>query len=182
MEGMRKTSLTLGPWSDLDDQGTDLSVLDFLTTRLSALSNSLRRDLTTPYADQHGLSVSEWRVLSLIAHAKTLPFGILVVQSTSDKALVSRTVRLLVKRDLVSVRHEGGKSRKRLLCSITLKGKALHAKIIPIARREQARALRALSPAEREAFLSAIEKLQAYCDTELAGAGAPATRRPAASD
>lgn len=161
---MKKTTGEPTPWSDLDEAGSGLTVNNFVTTRLSALINTLRRELTTPYATQFDLSVTEWRLLSLIAHAKSLPFSELVVQSTSDKSLVSRTVRLLEERKLVDVKPEGGTAGKRLTCSITPAGRALHAKIIPIARRRQAEALRVLSPGERDALFSAICKLQRIYD------------------
>ena len=92
----------------------------------------LRRDLTSAYAGAAGLSVSEWRVLSLVAHAGTLPFGLLVQQSTSDKALVSRTVRLLEERDpkvqrahmeqLVETARDPARARAHLLDSSMIAG------------------------------------------------------------
>ena len=152
------------PWTDLAPDGEGLVVHDFLTTRLSALMTALRKQLTTPYASQFGLSVPEWRVLSLIAHAGTLSFGELVVQSTSDKALVSRTVRLLEGRGLIEVRPDGETAKKRIACTITPQGKALHAQVMPIARRRQAELILALSPAERTVFFAAVEKLQAAAE------------------
>ena len=89
------------PWSELDEAGSTLTVDAFITTMLSEIGNALRRTITIPYAEQFGLSVSEWRVLALVAHARRIAFSDLVVQSTSDKALVSRTLRLLENRGLV---------------------------------------------------------------------------------
>jgi DNA-binding MarR family transcriptional regulator len=165
------TSPKSSPWDELDATGTGLTVDNFLTTRLSKLSNSLRRTLTSPYAQAHDLSVSEWRLLSLIAHARVVPFGELVVQSTSDKALVSRTLRLLEGRSLVKISPEDENSRKRLLCQITPQGEALHQQVIPIARARQAQALRELNPAQRRALFHALRTLQGYVDAEEALAG-----------
>ncbi|PHP64788.1 MarR family transcriptional regulator [Zhengella mangrovi] len=147
------------PWSDLDPSGEGLIVHDFLTTRVSALMSALRRQVTQPYASRYGLSISEWRVLSLVAHAGTLPFGDLVVQSTSDKALVSRTIRLLEKRDLLEIVPESKNSKKKIACRITGKGKALHDEAIVIARRSQAEVICSLDREEREALFAIIAKL-----------------------
>jgi hypothetical protein len=92
------------PWTALDEAGSGLTVDAFLTTLMSQVGNALRRTITVPYADAAELTVSEWRLLALIAHAGELPFSALVVQSTSDKALVSRTLRLLEERGLVMYR------------------------------------------------------------------------------
>lgn len=151
------------PWTDLDEQGTDLTVEDFLTTMLTQLVNALRRTVTQPYAEQFELTVPEWRLLALLAHAKELPFAELVVQSTSDKALVSRTLRLLEQRRLVMLTSAGSTPRKKLICRITNEGMALHDQVIPLARRHQAAVLRLLDTGEREALYRALRRLHTQC-------------------
>lgn len=148
------------PWSDLPASGDGLTVDNFLTTVMSQVVNALRRSITLPYAQQFGLTVPEWRLLSLLAHAKSLPFAELVVQSTSDKALVSRTLRLLEKRGFVELVAEGNTPRKALTCSITPSGDALHAKVIPLARRSQAEAIGVMTPEERRVVYSALKRVQ----------------------
>jgi DNA-binding MarR family transcriptional regulator len=150
------------PWIDLDEEGTGLTVDNFLTTRLSQVSNAMRRDVTARYAEQHGLSVSEWRVLSLIAHSKRLPFSELVIQSTSDKALVSRAARLLEGRGLVKICPEDPSAGKRLRCDITSAGSALHAMVMPQARREQAQVLRTMSSEQRQNLFQALQVLRQH--------------------
>ncbi|MFS8974022.1 MarR family transcriptional regulator [Cupriavidus necator] len=147
------------PWTDLDEAGTGLSVDNFLTTMLSQLVTALRSTVTKPYAEQFGLTVPEWRILALLAHARELPFAELVEQSTSDKALVSRTLRLLEERGLVHLTSTGNTPRKKLICAITEAGAALHDQVMPLARRGQAQVIRQLSPEEREAVYQGLRKL-----------------------
>lgn len=154
---------TASPWVNLDESGTGLTVNNFLTTKLSQVTNALRRNLTKAYTEQFDLTVSEWRLLSLLAHAQQLSFAELVIQSTSDKALVSRTMRQLEARGMVEMRPEGEMSRKRLTCLITPKGGALHAKVIPLARRSQAAVLRLLPPEQRAVLYSSLNILYQYC-------------------
>ena len=151
------------PWSGLSEAGDGLTVDNFLTTFMSQVVNALKRSITQPYAQQFGLTVPEWRLLSLLAHAKRLPFADLVLQSTSDKALVSRTVRLLEKRGLVEVQAEGNTPRKRLICFISKDGEALHAKVIPLARRSQAEVIRVMTPEERRVVFHALKRVQQSC-------------------
>ena len=147
------------PWTDLDEAGSGLTVDNFLTTMLSQLVTALRSTVTKPYAEQFGLTVPEWRILALLAHARSLPFAELVTQSTSDKALVSRTLRLLEDRGLVQLTSAGNTPRKKLLCAITEAGTALHDQVMPLARRGQAEVIRQLSPQEREAVYQGLRKL-----------------------
>lgn len=153
------------PWSDVSFYGETLVVHDFLTTRLSTLMSTLRRQVTAPYAKAAGLSIAEWRILSLVAHARVLPFGTLVAQSTSDKALVSRVVRQLEKRGLIRTQPGTDKSKKKFDCFITAQGEAIEAETLKAARQAQAMVLRLLTQAEREALFSIISKLQVGLDT-----------------
>lgn len=153
------------PWTNLDEEGNGLTVDHFLTTMVSQVINGLRRTVTQPYAEAFGVTVPEWRLLSLLAHAKSLPFAELVIQSTSDKALVSRTVRRLEAQGLVSIYAEGSTPRKKLTCVITPAGRAFHDKVIPVARQRQAAMIRLLTPQEREITYRALEKLRAHCMT-----------------
>ncbi|KUJ83215.1 hypothetical protein AVO45_18700 [Ruegeria marisrubri] len=155
---------TICPWSDLPRDGAELEVHDFITTQLSALMSLLRRKVTLSYANEFDLSVSEWRVLSLIAHANTLPFGELVAQSTSDKALVSRTIRLLEQRDLIQIHPESEHAKKKIACTIRPNGQVLHDKVIVIARKKQADVLRVLSEKERVSLYRAVTKLRSYLE------------------
>jgi len=151
------------PWHALDEAGTGLTVDAFITTMMSQVGNALRRTITLPYAEQFGLSVSEWRLLSLVAHAQRVAFSDLVLQSTSDKALVSRTLKLLEGRGLVALEAEGNTPRKKIYCVVTPAGKELHTQAIPIARARQAAAIRVLPVEERDAMYRALVKLRAYC-------------------
>ena len=159
----------VNPWTDLDEAGSGLTVDTFLTTLMIQVGNALRRTITVPYADAAELTVSEWRLLALIAHAGELPFSALVLQSTSDKALVSRTLRLLEDRGLVTLQAQGSTPRKKILCAITPAGRQLHDEVMPVARRHQAAALRVLSQEERDVMHRVLVKLHGYCQTSQAG-------------
>ncbi len=167
----RTTKAKASPWADLDEAGSGLSVNDFLTTVLSRAANALRRTITVPYADRFGLSVSEWRMLSVLADARTMSFADLVVESVTDKAQVSRTLRLMEERALVRVVNEGINPRwKQMQIHVTQDGLALYQKVMPAARRAQAAMIRKMTPAERVATHRALTTLRKICeDTKADG-------------
>ncbi len=162
----RKPKSDRTPWTDLGPDGENLLVHDFLTTRLSALMGALRRQVTMPYASAHGLSIAEWRVLSLVAHAGILSFGDVVAQSSTDKAQVSRVVRKLEQRDLLAIQPGADSPRKKIDCVITASGQKLHDKVIVVARKRQAQVITILAPDEREALFAIAEKLQANLEND----------------
>jgi DNA-binding MarR family transcriptional regulator len=153
-----------GPWVDLDEAGSGLSVDDFLTTVVSRAANALRRTITTRYADSSGLSISEWRMLSVLAHAKHLSFSDLVIAAVADKAQVSRAVRLMQERGLVSVEKVGSNPRwQQVDCRVTPAGMALYRKVMPAARRAQAEMIRKLPPEDRATVYRSLRLLHDLC-------------------
>lgn len=150
------------PWDDLTPEGTGLDVHDFLTTMFSHTSNGLRRAITLPYAERYDLSVSEWRILSVLAAAGTLAFPDLVAESAADKAQVSRTLQLMAKRGLVEVQTPPV-GRKGMVVSMTEVGQALYEKIMPMAQRSQAVMILTLSPQERRTLHDVLRRLRAQC-------------------
>jgi DNA-binding MarR family transcriptional regulator len=156
------------PWTDLSPDGAGLAVHDFLTTMFSHTSNGLRRAITLPYADRFELTVSEWRILSVLAHAGSLPFAELVELAAADKAQVSRALRLLGDRGLVEMQTPGPRGRKGLICLMTEAGQALYQEIMPLARRSQAQMILTLSRDERRVLYTVLGKLRRQCGAAAA--------------
>jgi DNA-binding MarR family transcriptional regulator len=159
----RDTAGTHCPWSPLDEAGSGLAVHDFLTTMFSQTSNGLRRAITLPYAGRHGLTLSEWRVLSVLAVPGEMPFTELVDQAATDKAQVSRTLQLLAGRGLVRTEALGASRRHGMVCHMTEAGRELVDLVMPEARRAQAAMLLTLSDEERRVLHGVLTRLRARC-------------------
>lgn len=162
----RSTSKTTSPWSTVSSSGSHLNVEDFLTFRLTRLSNSLRTNLTKPYLESFDLSLPEWRLLALVARFAPMRFSEVTARSGMDKGQVSRTLRVMATRGLTktkAIRDRGSRSTEALaapvMVSITPKGTALYKAVLPVARKRQADMLLSLSQPERVALYSIIDKL-----------------------
>ncbi|VCU68889.1 MarR family protein [Pigmentiphaga humi] len=155
------------PWIGLDENGTGLSVDDFITTLVVRAANSLRRVVTLPYSDQFGLTMAEWRMLSVVAEAQSLPFSELVRRSETDKSLVSRAMRQLEARGLVVLDAVDAASLKRgLTCRLSRQGQALYDRAMPVAQRAQADMIRVLDDEERRVLFRTLHKLRRACRDE----------------
>lgn len=151
------------PWGELDEHGSGLSVDNFITSWMNQLSHALRRTLTLNYAEPFGVSVAEWRMMAFIAHEGRLSFSQLALLSSTDKALVSRTLKLLEQRGLVQLQASGRGRARKLMCRLSSAGVDLHDQMIRVARERQAAMLRVLSPTERRGLYEALNKLKAEC-------------------
>lgn len=146
--------------------GSHLNVEDFLTFRLTRLSNALRTNLTKPYLEQFDLSLPEWRLLALVARFAPMRFSEVTARSGMDKGQVSRTLRVMATRGLTktkTIKDRGSRSTEALaapvMVSITPKGTALYKAVLPVARKRQADMLLTLSESERSSLYSIIDKL-----------------------
>ena len=72
------------PWLNLAPTGSNLNVEDFLTFRITRLSNALRTHLTKRYLEEFGLSLPEWRLLALIARFAPMRFSEVTSRSSMD--------------------------------------------------------------------------------------------------
>ncbi len=159
-------SRTTCPWSSLSRNGASLHIEDFLTFRLTRLSNALRNNMTKPYLEEFGLSLPEWRLLALVTRFSPLRFSELTNRSSMDKGQVSRTLRVMTKRGLTKTKviaQRGSRSAEALAApvsvSITAKGKSLYKAVLPVAQRHQSQILQTLNASEREGLYESLDKL-----------------------
>lgn len=164
----RSASGNSSPWLALSRGGSNLNVEDFLTFRVTRLSNALRTNLTKRYLEDFDLSLPEWRLLALVARFAPMRFSEVTFRSSMDKGQVSRTLRVMAKRGLTKmkiIRQRGSRSAEALaapvMVSITARGKTLYRAVLPVARRRQAEMLLTLSKGERQALDSTLNKLSA---------------------
>ncbi len=151
------------PWIDPGPDGERLGLEDFLTFKLTRLASAGQRSVTATYLEKFNLGISEWQQLAALARYSPAPFGQLVSLSSLDKALVSRSIRSLVARGLATTSPDP-EHGKRLVCSISAKGRALFRRILPQAQRRQAALLARLSTQERIVLHQALRKLEAALD------------------
>lgn len=148
--------------------GSHLNVEDFLTFRLTRLSNALRTNLTKPYLEEFELSLPEWRLLALVARFAPMRFSEVTARSGMDKGQVSRTLRVMADRGLTkmkTIKDRVSRSTEALaapvMVSVTPKGLTLYKAVLPVARRRQADMLLTLSESERTSLYAVIDKLSA---------------------
>ncbi|MBO9514793.1 MAG: winged helix-turn-helix transcriptional regulator [Variovorax sp.] len=163
------------PWGRLEDSGDDLQLEQFLSFKVVRLAHALQRTSAREYLDAQGLTVSDWRVLALVRRYGPVQFGEVAQRSSLDKAQVSRTVRNLRERGLLQAEGDAAHAQ-RIVLSVTPAGKRMHAQVLPRAARAQARLLRTLAPADREALWRCLHLLQEQIRADESAS--PTTRSP----
>ncbi len=135
------------------------SLDSFLPFRLSVLSQSVSRLIENIYSDLYGLTMNQWRCLALIANQPGITAKELCEKAVLDKMTVSRALRALLNRRLIS-RTASIKDGRSQHLDLTPIGREIYDKVIPLARDCEARLLQALSEQERTNLSEIMEKLQ----------------------
>lgn len=142
------------------------SVTDLLSSRLLRLSNTLGLYSSRRYRSQFGVTLPEWRVLSIIALQKTTSARDISRALATDKAWVGQTVQKLERRGFVR-RALDRQDGRRTLVSLTSQGKQVHDAIMANAQRRQERLLGRLGDDDARRLIASLDQLQAEADRML---------------
>ena len=138
-----------------------LELEKFLPYRLSVLAQLVSESLHDLYAGPFGLTVTQWRVMAALGRFAPLTASDVGQRIVMDKVAVSRAVAGLMKRGLVE-RATDKEDRRRASLRLSARGRAMHARIVPLALSYQERLYNALNPAERQNFDALSDRLFAH--------------------
>lgn len=130
----------------------------FLPYRLSILSNTVSQAIANDYQARFDLSVTEWRVMAVLARFEGLSAREVAERTAMDKVAVSRALARLVEAGRVNRgTHEGDKRRSVL--SLSEAGWQVHDVVAPMARAREREVLEKLDEEERLWLVRILDKL-----------------------
>jgi len=136
-----------------------LQLEHFLPYRLSILSNTISQTIADDYQRRYDISVTEWRVMAVLARFDGLSAREVAERTAMDKVAVSRALARLVEAGRVSrVTHDDDKRRSVL--SLTEAGWTMHDEVAPMARAREREVLAKLDAEERAWLERILDKLQ----------------------
>lgn len=148
------------------------SVADLLAYRLLRLSNTFGLYSNRRYRQEFGVTLPEWRVMSIIASCEPTTARDISRVLATDKGWVSLTVEKLRRRGFV-IRSSDKQDARRALLNLTKQGRDLHDAILSVARRRQRRLAAALPDGVIDTLTATLDRLQAEADRMLAELDAP---------
>jgi len=135
-----------------------LELENFLPYRLSVLAQVVSESLHDLYAGPFELTVTQWRVMAALGRFAPLTASDVGQRIVMDKVAVSRAVAGLMKRGLVE-RATDRQDRRRASLELSARGRAMHARIVPIALEYEQRLYAALTAEERTLFDRLADRL-----------------------
>ncbi|MCC6006137.1 MAG: MarR family transcriptional regulator [Rhodobacteraceae bacterium] len=143
---------------------TILDALNFRLTRIVAINQRLGTRTTRQNFD---LSLTEWRVLGVASALERASFQAIRDTLFMDKAQISRALKVLSSRGLITTSPcpEDG---RQLLVSLTASGRVLHDKALAVSLQRNEADLSDLTPAEVEIFFDLLDRIARSVERQLA--------------
>jgi DNA-binding MarR family transcriptional regulator len=135
-----------------------LQLEHFLPYRLSILSNTISQAIADDYQRRYDISVTEWRVMAVLARFEGLSARELAERTAMDKVAVSRALARLVEAGRVS-RAIHDKDKRRSVLGLTEAGWAMHDEVAPMARAREREVLAKLDAKEQRWLTRILDKL-----------------------
>ncbi len=130
---------------------------DFLPYRLSIAANTVSKQIAKTYAP-YKLSRTQWRVMAVLAGADKITAQAVSDKTGMDKTTVSRAVKKMLDRDLISRCADSADARATSL-SLSGKGRAMFNKIIPEARCQEQTLKGTFSAKDLQMLISFLDKI-----------------------
>ena len=137
---------------------TTLDLGDYLPYLVNRVGSIIADQFGSEALKPHHLSIAMWRVMAALAASGSLRQIDLADLTSTDSSTLSRLVTRLVRMRLLT-RSRSAKSNREVAIELSAKGKALVARLIPVARQYEAAAIAGLSREELDVLKSCLRRV-----------------------
>jgi DNA-binding MarR family transcriptional regulator len=137
----------------------ELELPKFIPFRLNRLAAEVSTRLAEVYTDRFGIDIVEWRILITLAAEGPCSAKSIVRSTRTHKSRISRGVNRMIELNLV-VRSDSRDDRREARLRLSAKGRALHARMVPVVLAQEQSILSCLSRQELISFTRAMDKLE----------------------
>lgn len=132
---------------------------DFLPYQLSVASNAVSTRIAQQYRKRFGLKTTEWRIMAVLGDSGAHTQRELCQLTLMDKVPVNRACKVLEDRGL-ALRHPNARDGRSHLLALTAEGRAVHARIMPLAEAIEQELFGVLSEGERNALAGMLSRVR----------------------
>lgn len=132
---------------------------DFLPYQLSVASNAVSRRIAEQYRKRFGIRTTEWRIMAVLGDSGAHTQRELCRLTLMDKVPVNRACKVLEERGLAR-RQPNARDGRSHLVELTAEGRAIHARIMPLAEAIEAELFSVLDASERAALSAMLNRIR----------------------
>jgi DNA-binding MarR family transcriptional regulator len=131
---------------------------NYIPALLTHLALKLSGGAAAIYRRQFGLSITDWRIMALLAGEPWMTAGRVSALYGYDKAAVSRGLGSMLAKGLIETRFQGNNRRRQHL-ALTPDGLKMHDEIVKIALAREAQLVAGLTDDERRALVALLTRM-----------------------
>lgn len=135
-----------------------LDLEQFLPFRISVLSNRVSGNIARLYGERYGLSIPEWRVITILALYPGSSASEVSERSAMDKVAVSRAVARLLERGFIK-RETHGDDRRRSVLALSEPGLEVYTTVAPMVMSITRKLMSVLTEEEEQTLERLITRL-----------------------
>lgn len=133
---------------------------NYVPALLTYLAINLSGGAAAIYRRQFGISITDWRIMALLAREPWMAAGRVTEVYGFDKAAVSRSINAMLSKGLIETRFKGD-NRRRKHIALTPAGLTMHDAIVQIALGREKQLVAGLSGAERDTVVRLLTRMSA---------------------
>lgn len=131
----------------------------FLPTYFHSISHTLSASASHAYSREFDIGLESWRILMLLETGLDCSARCIHAAIGMDKAAVSRCFRKMEKDGLIRLHPGRNSESRRIVASITRKGKELHGRIMAVALARERALLTGVTAEEHQMLLALLRRL-----------------------
>lgn len=135
-----------------------LDLEQFLPYRISVLSNRVSTNIARLYGERYGLSIPEWRVITILALYPGSSASEVSERTAMDKVAVSRAVARLLERGFIK-RDTHGDDRRRSVLALSAPGFEVYETVAPLVMDVTRKLMSVLTEEEEQVLEKLITRL-----------------------
>lgn len=151
---------TTGP--AVPDEG-DIDLRTFFPYLVRVYYRAVSSSVSDVYTSLYGLSVAEWRTMTVLGPHRAVSASVVASESSMDKVAVSRAIARLKEKKYLR-QDINGEDRRFSVVSLTEEGRGVYRDLVPRVRDIEQKLLAGLSGAERDTLKSLMEKVRMNAD------------------
>jgi DNA-binding MarR family transcriptional regulator len=127
--------------------------------RFSVLATQINRAVAGAYVGKYGRPANGWKIITVLGHFGTQTVSQIHAHTTLEIDKVTRVVDALLEQG-IAIREQDRVDRRRVLVSLSPKGRKINAQIESIIAGMEREFLIMLTPRERQSLYALLDKLQ----------------------
>ncbi|MEO1494706.1 MAG: MarR family winged helix-turn-helix transcriptional regulator [Pseudomonadota bacterium] len=151
------------PATSITKDAPHRELTQFLSYRVVRLHHALNAQAVSVLERVAGITLPQWRVIAMVGSGAAQSSRDIARKSIIDPALISRTVKGLEDRELLTTARENN-DRRVIGLALTPKGRDIYARTLPHMQARQDSLIDALDPSEQDAIFRIFDKLEMAAD------------------